>query len=460
MNFLDICKDRGFFHQCTDEAGLRELTANGGVPAYIGFDCTAPSLHVGSLLQIMLLRWWQKCGQKPIVLMGGGTTKIGDPSGKDESRKMLTDADIQNNMDGIKQVFSKFLTFGDGASDAIMVNNDDWLKGINYINFLRDYGRHFSVNRMMSMDSVKLRLERESHLSFLEFNYMILQAYDFVELNRIHGCCLQMGGSDQWGNIVSGVELNRRVYDDEQLAVYDDSLNVSSPQKRGSSSEVGLDSRLRGNDGDAKIWEEKYFKAKSTKSVFGLTSPLITTASGAKMGKTAAGAVWLNADLCSPYDYWQFWRNTEDGDVERFLKLFTELKLEDITTLCIGNPNDAKKVLATEATAMLHGRPAAEDAADTAHRIFVEGGVGGAMPEFTMERAQLEAGIPAFKLLHLAGLAESGGEARRLIKGKGAKINDVPFTAEDQPVTLADMTEGGYIKLSKGKKDHVKVIAA
>ena len=451
MDFLQICKDRGFFHQCTDEDGLREVTSKPGVPAYIGFDCTAPSLHVGSLLQIMLLRWWQKCGHKPIVLMGGGTTKIGDPSGKDEARKMLTDADIQRNMDGIKQVFAKFLSFGDGASDAIMVNNDDWLKGINYITFLRDYGRHFSVNRMMSMDSVKLRLERESHLSFLEFNYMILQAYDFAYLAKDkkdggYNCRLQMGGSDQWGNIVSGVELGRKV-------------KTASGEWTG-----GLG--IRGDNVSGEQSHDYLTKQNAEFSLFGLTSPLITTSSGAKMGKTAQGAVWLNHDEAnpdysrSPYDYWQFWRNTEDADVERFLKLFTELSLEDIAALGKGNPNDAKKVLATEATAMLHGRAAAKEAAETAHRIFVEGGVGGAMPEVNVPKAELEAGIPAFKLLHMAGLAESGGEARRLIKGKGAKMNDVPFTAEDQKVTLADMTDGGYIKLSKGKKDHVKVLAA
>lgn len=427
-DFLTICRERGFFHQCTDEGGLREVTSKPGIPAYIGFDCTAPSLHVGSLLQIMLLRWWQKCGHKPIVLMGGGTTKIGDPSGKDEARKMLTDDGIQKNMDGIKQVFAKFLKFGDGASDAMMVNNDDWLKDINYISFLRDYGRHFSVNRMMSMDSVKLRLERESHLSFLEFNYMILQAYDFVELNRQFGCRLQMGGSDQWGNIINGVELSRKLSNLEEAE--------STPNKH------------------------------HQHEVFGLTSPLITTSSGAKMGKTAQGAVWLNHDDTnpdysrSPYDYWQFWRNTEDADVERFLKLFTELELSEIAELMKGNINDAKKRLATEATTLLHGIDAAHAAAETACQIFEQGGMGGAMPEVNVPKAELEAGIPAFKLLQLAGLAESGGEARRLIKGKGAKINDVPFNAEDQQVTLADFGAEGFIKLSKGKKDHVKVLAA
>jgi len=408
-DFITICKERGFFHQCTDETALRELMQGQAVPAYIGFDCTAKSLHVGSLMQIMILRWLQKCGHKPIVLMGGGTTKVGDPSGKDESRKMLTDADIADNMNGIKRVFEQFLTFGNGPTDANMVNNADWLDGLNYIAFLRDYGRHFSVNRMLTMESVKQRLERESHLSFLEFNYMILQAYDFVELNRQYGCRLQIGGSDQWGNIVMGGELQRR---------------------------------LEGAD------------------VFGLTTPLLATASGAKMGKTASGAVWLDAQMLSPYDYWQFWRNTEDADVGRFLKLFTELKLQEIDVLLSGNINDAKKRLATEATTLLHGADEAEKAAETARAIFEQGGVGASMPEVQVSESELTAGIPAFKLLVTAQLAASGGEARRLIKGNGAKLNDAPITAEDQVISLQDMTADGYIKLSAGKKKHVLIRAA
>lgn len=410
LDFLSIIKSRGFFHQCTDEAALAQLSAmQKGIPAYIGFDCTARSLHVGSLLQIMKLRWWQKCGHKPIVLMGGGTTKVGDPTGRDESRPQLTDADIQANMDGIKQVFAKFLTFGDGPGDAIMVNNDDWLSTITYLDFLRDYGKFFSINRMLTMDSVKLRLERDQHMSFLEFNYMILQAYDFAELNKRMGCRLQMGGSDQWGNIIHGVELNRRMGGQE---------------------------------------------------LFGMTSPLMTTASGAKMGKTAAGAVWLSADMLSPYDYWQFWRNTEDADVGRFLKLFTELPLDHIATLEAlegAEINEAKKILATEATALLHGREAAEHAAQTARETFEKGGTSADLPEVHIAAAELKAGMPAYLLLVKAGLAGSNGEARRLIAGKGARINDAVIEKDDMPISDALMTDEGYIKLSSGKKKHLLV---
>ncbi|MFO0069327.1 MAG: tyrosine--tRNA ligase, partial [Alphaproteobacteria bacterium] len=350
QNFIDIIKERGFVHQMTDEVGLRDLVKTPGQTAYIGFDCTAPSLHVGSLVQIMLLRWWQKCGHRPIVLLGGGTTRIGDPSGKDESRPPLTDAQIQANMDGLKQVFSQFLTFSNNESStpesaAVMVNNDDWLRGLNYIEFLSKYGRHFSINRMLTMDSVKLRLEREQNLSFLEFNYMILQAYDFVELNKREGCRVQMGGSDQWGNIVSGVELMRRIRPKVTVV---DTGDEYRDETRAAFEEVAIN---------------------EDRILYGITSPLITTASGAKMGKTAAGAVWLNAELCSPYDYWQFWRNTEDGDVIRFLKLFTEIDLAQIAEYesWVGSAriNDAKKILATEATALLHGRAAAEKAAQT-----------------------------------------------------------------------------------------------
>lgn len=408
-DFLNIARERGFLHQTTDEEGLKAYLSKAGGVAYIGFDCTAPSLHVGSLLQIMLLRWWQKCGHKPIVLLGGGTTKIGDPSGKDASRPALTDADIAGNMAGIKQVFEKFISFGDGQADAKMVNNDDWLRELNYVSFLRDYGRHFSVNRMLTMDSVKLRLERDQHLSFLEFNYMILQAYDFVALNKEHGCRVQLGGSDQWGNIVMGIELDRRA---------------------------------RGDD-----------EAKDT--LFGITSPLITTASGAKMGKTADGAVWLNENQCSAYDYWQFWRNAEDADVGKFLKLFTELPMAEIAKLEAlegAEINEAKKVLATEATALLHGREAAEKAAATAQQTFEQGGVGGDLPEVAINESELAEGIAGYALLVKAGFAASNGEARRLVKGGGARLNDEAF-GEDFVLNTDGWNES-QMKLSAGKKRH------
>jgi len=406
-DFLKTVTERGYLHQCTDLETLDQKSSASIVTAYIGFDCTAPSLHVGSLLPIMMLRTLQKTGHKPIVLMGGGTTLVGDPSGKDESRKMLTAADIQANMDGIKQIFSKFLTFGDGPTDAVMVNNADWLTTLNYVEFLRDFGPHFTINRMLGFDSVKLRLEREQPLTFLEFNYMILQAYDFLELNRRQGCCLQMGGSDQWGNIVNGVELTRRV---------------------------------------------------DAKEVFGLTTPLLTTSSGAKMGKTAAGAVWLNAEQLSPYDYWQYWRNTEDGDVGRFLRLFTELPLDEIARLesLEGQDiNDAKKVLADEATRMCHGEDAAKAAHATAQKTFEEGQLGDDLPAIDVPLAELEAGIPAFTALVTAGLCTSNGEARRLIKGGGGRINDKAFATENQSVTTADLNADGVVKLSSGKKRHI-----
>ncbi|HEY9081108.1 tyrosine--tRNA ligase [Magnetovibrio sp.] len=405
-DFLKTVIERGYMHQCTDLAELDNQAAQGVVTAYIGFDCTAPSLHVGSLLPIMMLRTLQKTGHKPIVLMGGGTTLVGDPSGKDESRKMLTEADIQANMDSIKQVFAKFLTFGDGPTDAVMVNNADWLKGLNYIDFLRDFGPHFTINRMLSYDSVKLRLDREQPLTFLEFNYMILQAYDFLELNRRTGCALQMGGSDQWGNIVNGVELTRRV------------------------------------DG---------------KEVFGLTTPLLTTSSGAKMGKTAAGAVWLNAEQLSPYDYWQYWRNTEDADVGRFLRLFTELPIDEIERLekLEGQEiNEAKKILADETTRMCHGEEAAKAAHATAQKTFEQGQLGDDLPTIEVTKAELEQGIPAFAALVKAGLCASNGEARRLIKGGGGRLNDKAFGSETDTVTLADLNADGVAKLSAGKKRH------
>jgi tyrosyl-tRNA synthetase len=408
--FLSTVTARGFVHQCTDEAGLDALLAAGKpIAAYIGFDATADSLHVGSLVQIMLLRWFQKTGHKPIVLMGGGTTKVGDPSGRDESRQLLTEAQIAANIAGIKNVFAKFLKFGDAPTDAVMADNADWLDRLAYISFLREYGRHFSVNRMLGFDSVKLRLEREQPLTFLEFNYMVLQAYDFLELARRNGCRLQMGGSDQWGNIVSGVELARRVDD---------------------------------------------------RALFGLTAPLITVATGEKMGKTAKGAVWLNADRVSPYEYYQFWRNTQDADVERFLKLFTEVPLAEIaklTKLKDSEINEAKKVLAFEATRLAHGDAAAGEAAETARRTFEEGEAAEGLPTIDVASAELQSGIAAFELFRRAGLAASGGDARRLIKGGGARINDALAPSETDKITLSHRNADGVIKLSAGKKRHALV---
>ncbi len=406
-DFLAELAARGYIHQCTDEAGLDALAAKGPITGYIGFDCTAPSLHAGSLLGIMMLRKMQQTGHKPIVLMGGGTTKVGDPSGKDESRQLLTEQQIADNMAGIKEVFAKFLTFGDGPTDAIMVNNADWLDGLVYIDFLRDFGRHFTVNRMLSFDSVKLRLEREQPLTFLEFNYMILQAYDFLELSRRVDCLLQMGGSDQWGNIVNGIELTRRV------------------------------------DG---------------KEVYGLTTALLTTSSGAKMGKTASGAVWLNADMLSPYDYWQYWRNAEDADVGRFLRLFTELPLDEIAkleTLEGAELNEAKKVLATEATALAHGRAAADEAAETARQTFEQGTLAQSLPTVDVPRAELEKGLGVLTANVTVGFVASTSEARRQIKGGGLRVNDTIVTDAKQTLTLDDLTPEGVIKLSFGKKRHV-----
>lgn len=407
-DFMRTMTSRGFLHQCTDQIGLDQKAAGKQpIAAYIGFDCTADSLHVGSLVQIMMLRWLQKSGHKPIVLMGGGTTKIGDPSGKDEARQLITEDIIKANMAGIKRVFEKFLTFGDGPTDAVMVDNAEWLDQLKYIPLLREVGRHFSVNRMLTMDSVRLRLDREQPLSFLEFNYMVLQAYDFAELARRHGCTLQMGGSDQWGNIVMGVDLARR---------------------------------MDGNE------------------VFGMTTPLITTANGAKMGKTASGAIWLNEERLSAYDYWQFWRNTADGDVGRFLRLFTDLPLkeiEDLESLEGVELNEAKKRLATEATAMAHGRDAANAAAEAARQTFEEGSLQAALPSIEVDKKALEAGIPAYECLRLAGLVNSNGEGRRLIKGGGARLNDVSISSEDKIISLDDAGTTGSIKLSAGKKRHV-----
>jgi tyrosyl-tRNA synthetase len=408
--FLAEATARGFIHQCTDEAALDAalLTpAPGGGPVggYIGFDCTADSLHVGSLVQIMLLRLMQKHGHRPVALMGGGTTRIGDPSGKDEARQMLDDAAIAHNMRGIQACIAPFVRFGDGPTDAILPNNAEWLDRLGWIDLLRDVGPHFTINRMLTFDSVKLRLDREQPLTFLEFNYMILQSFDFRELRRRHGVVLQMGGSDQWGNIVSGIELVRRT------------------------------------DGH---------------QVFGLTTPLITTASGAKMGKTAGGAIWLSADRLSPYDYWQFWRNTEDADVGRFLRLFTELDLVEIARLEAlpgAGINEAKKVLATETTAMLHGRTAANQAAETARQAFEEGLAADTLPTHTVDATALAAGIALIRLLVEAGLASSNGEARRLIRGGGARVNDAAVGDENATVSSLDLRDGA-VKLSAGKKQH------
>jgi len=407
--FLKLMAARGQLHQVTDEAGLDALMQTERVTAYIGFDCTAPSLHVGSLVQIMTLRRLQQTGHRPIVVMGGGTTKVGDPSGKDEMRQLLTPENIEANKRSILRTFERFLKFGDGPTDALMVDNAEWLDKLEYISFLRDVGRHFSINRMLTMDSVKLRLDRDAPLSFLEFNYMILQSYDFLELYRRYGCRLQGGGSDQWGNIVAGIDLGRRLEDAE---------------------------------------------------LFGVTSPLITTSSGAKMGKTAAGAVWLNADQRSPYEYWQFWRNTEDGDVGRFLRLFTELPESEIVrleSLQGAELNEAKKALATEATALCHGREAALEAAETARRAFEQGEAAAGLPTFEIERARLEAGIPVATLAHLAGMTTSASEARRFIQGGGLRLNDAAVSDVRAMASLRDLSPDGVIKLSVGKKNHMLI---
>jgi tyrosyl-tRNA synthetase len=406
-DFLRIMSERGFIHQCSDSTGLDALAAKGEVIAYVGYDCTAPSLHIGSLISIMMLHWLQQTGNKPIVLMGGGTTRVGDPSGKDETRAIRPIEEIEANKVGMQQVFAKLMQFGAGKSDAVMADNAEWLAPLNYIEFLRDVGRHFSVNRMLTMDSAKLRLEREQELSFIEFNYMLLQAYDFVELARRYGCNLQMGGSDQWGNIVTGIDLGRRM---------------------------------------------------GTHPLFALTCPLLTTASGAKMGKTAAGAVWLNADMLPAYDYWQYWRNAEDADVGRFLKLFTTLPMSDIAkleTLQGAEINEAKKVLATEVTALIHGRAAADQAAETARKTFEQGTLAVDLPTVTIPRADLEAGLGILTASTLAGLVASNGEARRQVKQGGLRVNDVAVTDEKLVLTPADLTGDGVIKLSLGRKRHI-----
>jgi tyrosyl-tRNA synthetase len=408
-DFLRILMERGFIHQTSDLEGLDELAARERITAYIGFDCTASSLHVGSLVPIMMLHWLQRTGHKPIVLMGGGTTRVGDPSGRDETRRILSEEDIEANKAGIASVFARFLRFGADEGDALMVDNAEWLLSLNYVEFLRDVGRHFSVNQMLTFDSVRLRLDREQPLSFIEFNYMILQAYDFVELARRYGCRLQMGGSDQWGNIVNGLELGRR---------------MGTPQ------------------------------------LFALTTPLITTSSGAKMGKTAAGAVWLNADLLSAYDYWQFWRNTEDADVGRFLRLFTVLPLDEIARLEAlpgAEINEAKKVLATEATALLHGREMAEQAAETARKTFEQGALAESLPTVEISVRVLEAGLGVLTAFgpEYAKLVPSTSEARRQVRSGGLRINDRAVSDERGVLRPTDLTPEGVIKLSFGKKRHV-----
>ena len=411
-DFLATLKARGFIHQGSDLNGLDEKALSGSLVAYIGFDCTAPSLHVGSLVQIMLLHWLQKTGGKPIALMGGGTTMVGDPSGKDESRKLLTVEQIEANKTGIRKVFSRFMTFGESKTDAVMPDNAEWLAKLNYIDFLRDVGRHFSVNRMLALDSVKLRLTRDQELSFLEFNYMCLQAYDFVELHRRFGCTLQMGGSDQWGNIITGVDLGRRM---------------------------------------------------GTAQLYALTSPLITMSSGAKMGKTAAGAIWLDASLLSPYDYWQFWRNTEDGDVGRFLRLFTLLPLGEIARLeALGGAeiNEAKKAQASEATASLHGEAAAQEAAETARRTFEEGSLAETLPSVDVPGAEFEAGLGVLAAFVRAGLVASTGEARRQIRGGGLRVNDTTVTDERATLGREALGQTNVVKLSLGRKKHVLLRAS
>ena len=397
---------RGYLHQCTDLEGLDALAVAQPIVGYIGFDCTADSLHVGSLVPIMLLRHLQQMGHRPVVLLGGGTTMIGDPSGKDSGRKLLSDDEINRNMLGIRQIFERFVKFGEGPTDAVLVNNAEWLCDLNYVKFLRNYGRHFSVNRMLSFDSIKLRLEREQPLSFLEFNYMVLQAYDFLELARRYACVLQLGGSDQWGNIVNGVELGRRV---------------------------------------------------ENKSLFGLTSPLLQTASGEKMGKTALGAVWLNEERLSNYDYWQYWRNVDDADVGRFLRLFTELPLQEIDSLEKlegAEINDAKILLADHATTLCRGVDAAESASRTARDTFERRGLGDELPAYSVPRESLSIGISVVEAFQLVGLGKSNGEVRRLIRGGGARINDVAVRLENHAVTMDDLDKNGVVKLSAGKKRH------
>ncbi len=405
-DFLSVLNERGFIHQCSDAEGLATLGRSGDLVAYVGYDCTAASLHVGNLMSIMMLHWLQATGGKPVVLMGGGTTRVGDPSGKDASRQILSVEQIEANKESLKESFARLIRFGEGRTDAVMVDNAEWLTKLNYIDFLRDVGRHFSVNRMLSMDSVKMRLDRDQELSFLEFNYMCLQSYDFVELNKRFGCRLQMGGSDQWGNIITGLDLGRRM---------------------------------------------------GTDQLYALTCPLITTSSGAKMGKTALGAVWLRAELKSPYDYWQFWRNTEDADVGRFLRLFTLLPLDEVARLeALGGQdiNEAKKQLANEATALIHGREAAETAAETARKTFEQGALADDLPSIAVPATELSSGIGILSAFVRTGLVASTSEARRQIKGGGLRVNNAVVESDDRILREDDLAEGA-IKLSLGRKKHV-----
>jgi tyrosyl-tRNA synthetase len=406
-DFLNVLEQRGLIHQISDPVALDDACTKGPITAYVGYDATATSLHIGNLISVTMLYWLQQTGHRPITLMGGGTSMVGDPSFRDDQRSLLTQETIATNIEGIKKIFGRILRYGDGATDALMINNADWLLKLNYVSFLRDVGRYFSVNRMLSFDSVKLRLDREQSLSFLEFNYMIMQGYDFVEINKRYGCILQMGGSDQWGNIINGVDLSHRM-------------------------------------GGAQL--------------YALTTPLLTTSSGAKMGKTAKGAVWLNGDLFSPYDFWQYFRNTEDADVGRFLKVFTRLPLDEIARLeKLGGAeiNEAKKILATEATAVVHGRAAADEAAETARRTFEEGAIAQNLPTLEIPRAELDAGASVLPLFVKAGLVASNGEARRQIKGGGIRVNDTPVTDDKMLLTPSELTPEGVIKLSLGRKRHV-----
>ena len=407
--FLNVLQQRGLIHQISDAAGLDAACMKGPITAYVGYDATATSLHIGNLISITMLYWLQQTGHRPITLMGGGTSMVGDPSFRDDQRQLLTEETIASNIEGIKKIFGRMLTYGDGPTDALMINNADWLLKLNYVSFLRDVGRHFSVNRMLSFDSVKLRLDREQSLSFLEFNYMIMQGYDFVEINRRYNCILQMGGSDQWGNIINGVDLSHR---------------MGGPQ------------------------------------LYALTTPLLTTASGAKMGKTAKGAVWLNGDLFSPYDFWQYFRNTEDADVGRFLKIFTRLPLGEIAKLeALGGAeiNEAKKILATEATAVVHGREAADAASETARQTFEAGAIAQDLPTLEVPRAELESGYGILTACAAAKFVASNGEARRQIKAGGIRVNDVQVSDEKMMLTPANLTSEGVIKLSMGKKRHALI---
>jgi len=406
-DFLNVLEQRGLIHQISDPAALDDACTKGPITAYVGYDATATSLHIGNLISVTMLYWLQQTGHRPITLMGGGTSMVGDPSFRDDQRSLLTEETIATNIEGIKKIFGRMLRYGDGPTDALMINNAEWLLKLNYISFLRDVGRHFSVNRMLSFDSVKLRLDREQSLSFLEFNYMIMQGYDFVEINKRYGCILQMGGSDQWGNIINGVDLSHRM---------------------------------------------------TGTQLYALTTPLLTTSSGAKMGKTAKGAVWLNGDLFSPYDFWQYFRNTEDADVGRFLKVFTRLPLDEIARLEKldgAEINEAKKILATEATAVVHGRAAADEAAETARRTFEEGSIAENLPTLEIPRNELESGASVLALFVKAGLVASNGEARRQIKGGGIRVNDTPVSDDKMLLTSAELTPEGVIKLSMGRKRHV-----